>query len=258
MSHDYKHINPDRFADSAGVPWEGRHFEANPWAGDDGSANPALIAAIRDFRSGACSQAKVHEVLRESRLLVPLIADLGEAGEGAHGQKVDKSADLSIVSVSSPDGQSALPVFSSVAAMSTWNPKARPVPIETARVALAAASEQNGRIILDPGSPTEFAIRRTAFQSLADGSPWQHPALDQTVKDAFRAVIDTEPQVENFAIQNGDPSSTLHGPEVLVYLRLVTGLAESDLNELLSRLSAGWAASPIIGARVDSLGLKLV
>jgi len=220
MAHEYQHINPDRFADSAGVPWEGRHFEANPWANDDGSANPALLTALTDFRAGTASQVEVHAALRESRLLVPLIANLGEAGDGAHGQTVDKSADLSIVSVSSPDGQTALPVFSSVAAMSVWNSKARPVPIETSRVALAAASEGNGRIILDPGSATEFVIRRPAFQSLADGSTWQHPSLDSAVKDAFRAVIDLEPAVENFAIQNGDPKSLLEGPEVLVYLKL--------------------------------------
>ena len=258
MAHEYQHINPDRFADSAGVPWEGRHFEANPWANDDGSANPELLAVLERFQTGAATQTEVHQVLRESRLLVPLVADLGEAGEGAHGQTVDKSADLSIVSVSSPDGQSALPVFSSVAAMSAWNSKARPVPIETARVALAAASEDNGRIILDPGSPTEFAIRKPAFRSLADGSEWTNPSSDLEVKAAFRATIDAEPAVENFAIQSGDPTSRLLGPEVLVYLKLKSGLGESELNGLLERLSAGWAASAVIAAKVDSLGIKLV
>jgi SseB protein N-terminal domain len=258
MSHDYQHINPDRFADSAGVPWEGRHFEANPWAGDDGSANPELVAVLASFRAGQVAAHEVHAVLRESRLLVPLIANLGEAGEGAHGQTVDKSADLSIVSVSSPDGQSALPVFSSVAAMSVWNTAARPVPIETARVALAAASENNGRIILDPGSETEFVIRRTAFRSLADGSEWMHPSLDANLKAAFASVIDTEPAVENFAIQNGDPQARLVGPEVLVYLKLTPGLAASDLQELLGRLSSGWASNSGIASGVDSMGIKLV
>ena len=258
MSHDYQHINPDRFADSAGVPWEGRHFEANPWAGDDGSANPELLEVLARFQAGDASQSDVHDTLRESRLLVPLVANLGEAGEGAHGQTVDKSADLSIVSVSSPDGQTALPVFSSVAAMSVWNASARPVPIETARVALAAASEKNGRIILDPGSATEFVVRRTAFRSLADSSAWTHPSLDVSIKAAFASVIDLEPAVENFAIQNGDPTSRLLGPEVLVYLKLTPGLDASALQDLLSRLTAGWAANSDIAEGVDSLGIKLV
>ncbi len=39
-------------ADSAGVPWEGRSFESNPHAADDGSADPALLAALLRFRAG--------------------------------------------------------------------------------------------------------------------------------------------------------------------------------------------------------------
>jgi hypothetical protein len=258
MSHDYQHMNPDRLADSAGVPWEGRHFEANPWSGDDGTANPNLVSAITKLREGSLSAEEVLPILRETRLLVPLVADLGEAGEGAHGQTVDKSADLSIVSVSSPDGQTALPVFSSVAAMSVWNPKARPVPIEAPRVALAAASEGNGRIILDPGSPTEYVIRKNAFRAFAEGKAWTHPARNPQVKAAFAAVIDAEPSVENFAIQDGDPTARLSGPEVLVYLKLQAGLAQADLESLLQRLATGWAASDVIATDVDSLGVKLV
>jgi hypothetical protein len=258
VSHEYQHINPDRFADSAGVPWEGRHFEANPWAGDDGSANPQLLTILEQFQVGQAQAHEVHSVLRESRLLVPLVANLGESGEGAHGQTVDKSADLSIVSVSSPDGQTALPVFSSVTAMAAWNSSARPVPIETARVALAAASEGNGRIILDPGNATQFVIRRTAFRSLADGSTWIHPSLNADLKRAFALVIDAERLVENFAIQNGDPMARLEGPEILVYLKLAPGLSQAQLQELLGRLSAGWAQSAELAAGVDSIGIKLV
>ena len=33
-------------ADSAGVPWEGRRFESNRHSDDDGSADPALLAAL--------------------------------------------------------------------------------------------------------------------------------------------------------------------------------------------------------------------
>ena len=260
MSHDheYQHMNPDRFADSAGVPWEGRHFEANPWAGDDGSADPNLVAAIQALRSGEAFAEGVIAAMRQSRLLVPLLADLGEAGEGAHGQTVDKSADLSIVSISSPDGQVALPVFSSVATMAAWNATARPVPIETARVALAAAYEGNGRIVLDPGSETEFVVRRTAFRSLADGSNWTHPARDPQVKAEFARAIDDQPEVVNFAIRDGDPQARLADSEVVVYLKLEPNLAPHALEQLLNSLSISWSQSETISSRVDSIGLKLV
>ena len=258
MAHDYQHINADPLADSAGVPWDGRHFEPNPHSNDDGSADPTLAFAIDDFKAGKALAETVIAALAKARLLVPLVANLGEAGEGAHGQVVDKSADLSIVSVTSPDGQVALPVFSSVASMQVWNPKARPVPIEAPRVALAAASEKNTRIILDPGSPSQFVVRQNAFQALAQQSPWSHPSRDPGVKAAFKAAIDVESAVENYAIQDGDPAAALTGPEVMVYLKLVPGLAASDLNQVLERLSLAWAQSPEIAAKVDSLGLKLV
>ncbi len=124
-----EHINPDRFADSAGVPWEGRKLAANPFAGDDGSARPELIQAIQDFHQSG-DPAPVFNEFAKARILIPLVAHLGEAGEGAHGQVVDKSADLSIVTVECPDRQTALPVFSSVAAMAAWNRSARPVPCD--------------------------------------------------------------------------------------------------------------------------------
>lgn len=252
------HINPDRFHDSAGVPWEGRQLEPNPHAGDDGSADPKLITALNHFQSQTAGPEAVVEAIKTARLLVPLVAQLGESEMGAHGQTVDKSADLSIVSVASPDGQTALPVFSSVAAMQVWDAKARPVPIEASRVALAAASEKNGRIILDPGSATEFAIRQTAFRAIAENLPWQHPAQNQAVKAAFAAAIDAEPTIENFAVQNGDPTARLRGPEVMVYLKLVAGLGQVEVSELLARLSLAWGASAAIAREVDSIAVRVV
>lgn len=252
------HINPDRFHDSAGVPWEGRQLEPNPHAGDVGSADPKLITALNNFQSQTAGPEAVVEAIKTARLLVPLVAQLGESAMGAHGQTVDKSADLSIVSVASPDGQTALPVFSSVAAMQVWDAKARPVPIEASRVALAAASEKNGRIILDPGTATEFAIRQTAFRAIAENLPWQHPAQNQAVKAAFAAAIDAEPTIENFAVQNGDPTARLRGPEVMVYLKLVAGLGPDEVSGLLARLSLAWGASAAIAREVDSIAVRVV
>ena len=259
----YEHINPDRLADSAGVPWDGRHFEANPWANDDGSVDPKLSTAFVAFRQALAagepaSQESVIDALRDARLLVPLIAALGEAGEGAHGQTVDKSADLSIVSVKTPDGQVGLPVFSCVQTMTSWNKMARPVPIEATRVALAAASENNTRIVLDPGSATEFVIRRPAIEAIAKQANWNHPSNDEVVKAQIAQAIDAEPLIENFAIQNGDPASRLENAEVLVYLKLGANLAQDQVAGLVERITKTWAASQAIAERVDSLAIKLV
>ena len=258
-SHDHKHINKDRFADSAGVPWEGRSFESNPFSNDDGSANPALIEALAEFSANPTDPRVVFQAFAASRLLIPLLADLGESGEGAHGQTVDKSADLSIVTVKTPDGQTGLPVFSSVESMARWNKTARPVPSDAIRVALAAASEGNTRIVLDPGSETEFVFRRPAIKSMALQQEWIPSFLNEAVGQAFAAPIDDlEPQVLAIYLEAGDPKSRLEGAELQISLKLVAGLNQDEVQTLVTRLAEAWSQSEIIAESVDSMQLRLI
>lgn len=245
-------------ADSAGVPWEGRHFEPTAYADDDGSAPPEVEAAIARLRSGAGSPAEVLRALAGTRLLVPLLARLGEAGTNADGLTVDKSADLAVVTVAAPDGRTALPAFTSVEAMRSWNPSARPVPTPAERVALAAAGEGEDLLILDPGSPTEFALRRTAMEALVRGLPWQPAAEDPAIRAAFEQGVEGETAVRSLDVLEGDPASRLLGPEVVLRLALAPGLDAAALEGLLGRLRERWSSSEVVAARVDSLALKLV
>jgi hypothetical protein len=68
MTFEHEHINPDRFADSAGTPWKGREFEENEWSNDDGSADPKFLDALSAFRRGEISNEQVLDVIREMRL----------------------------------------------------------------------------------------------------------------------------------------------------------------------------------------------
>ena len=156
-------------ADSAGVPWEGRRFESNRHSDDDGSADPRLLAALTAFREGHGDQSAVVDAYRTARLLIPLVADRGDQGVGPHGIVVDKTQELSIVTVAAPDGRRVLPVFTSVAAMGRWDAAARPVPADGARTAVAASADDTDLIVIDPGSETEFVIRRPAVWAIAQG-----------------------------------------------------------------------------------------
>ena len=245
-------------ADSAGLPWEGRHFESNDWGDDDGSAPERLVEAIRRFRSSELGEAEVVDAVRESRLLIPLIAHLGEAGMNEHGQLVDKSQELSIVTVSGPDGRNVLPAFTSVDAMQAWNPKARPVPIDAIRVALAAASEKTDLVVLDPTSTTEFIIRRPALWAIAQSQPWTPSYLDPEVLDAFADAAAGETAVRSVALAPGDPGSRLAGPELVVQLALVDGLGKPELDAVIARMQALWVQSETISLRVDSMRVQLV
>ncbi|TXK19858.1 SseB family protein [Homoserinibacter sp. GY 40078] len=243
-------------ADSAGIPFAGRRFHDNAAAGDDGSAPEAVLDAIRRMRSGETGIAEVVAALHAERVLVPLVAVAGDEGIGPHGQRVDKTQELSIVTVAGPDGRVVLPVFSSVDAMRVWDPSARPIPIQASRVALAAAAEATPLIVLDPGSDTQTVVRRPAFRALATGESWTPAYEDPQVGAAFGASIAAEPAVEAIALAPGDPESRLTGPEVVVVLRL----AASDDEEraaLLGRLQAAWSSDATIAERVDSIAIRL-
>jgi hypothetical protein len=245
-------------ADSAGQPWAGRSFGETAYAGDDGTAPPELLDAIGRFREQRGHEVAVVDALRGARLLIPLVAKLGEAGQNDRGVTVDKSAELSIVTVAGPDGRNVLPVFSSVDAMTRWNPSARPVPADGVRVALAAADEGTDLVVLDATSATEFVVRRPALWALAQSLPWTPSHSDPEVALEFESSASDEGDVVAVTLAAGDPDATLKGPELVVQLALRPGLDQVALTELLERLQSRWSTSELIAARVDSLAVKLV
>ena len=241
--------------DSAGVPWEGRRFEQSASSDDDGSAPEKLVEAIRRFHAADLGEDDVLDALRDSRLLIPLVAQLGAEGVNEHGH--DKSQELSIVTVEGPDGRTVLPAFTSVAAMARWNPSARPVPATAGRVALAAASEDTDLVVLDPLSDTEYVIRRPALWALAQSRPWKPSYADTEVLSAFMDAAAPEPAVSAVQLAPGDPGARLAGPELVVQLTLAPGLDKAALDALLARLQQRWASSGLIAERVDSMRLVL-
>lgn len=248
----------DHSADSAGVPWEGRSFDANPHAGDDGSADPTLQAALTAFRSGAGSASAIVAAYARARVLIPLVADKGDEGVGPTGLRVDKTQELSIVTVAAPDGRRVLPVFTSVAAMSAWDPLARPVPADGVRTALSAAADDTDLIVIDPGTENEFVLRRPAVWALGQGHAWEPAHESPEVFTALQESIGSELAVLDLAVASGDPEGRLRGPELIVRLHLVDGLDRAQLDAVLQRLAARWAADDRIAVLVDSLTVKLV
>jgi hypothetical protein len=255
---DTAHDASDPAADSAGVPWQGRHFEPNPAAGDDGRPDPRLIEAIRRFRAHEVTQSDVIEALSGARLLVALLAERGDEGVGAHGRTVDKTQELSIVTVAAPDGRRVLPAFTGVDAMVAWNPQARPIPVDARRVALAAAGEGTDLVVLDPTSPTEFAVRRPALRALALGERWHPAAEDPRVAAAVDRSIADELDVLAARVSPGDPEARLVAPEVVIALAVPHGLPADRVSEVLERLGRRWAEDPVLAESIDSIAVSVV
>lgn len=251
---------PGGGADSAGQPWAGRTFETNLSAGDDGTASPLLREALSRFRSREAGEEAVVDALRTARLLVPLVTELGEGdhGLGNHGLAIDKSQELSIITVAGPDGRRVFPVFSCTEAMAGWDASARPVPADAMRIALAAAQDNTDLVILDPTAPTEFLIRRPALWAIAQAMPWTPSYASRTVARAFEESIATELSVLAVSLVAGDPEARMTGPELVVRLELIAGLTQAELDATLSRLAARWSASDAIATGVDSLRVQLV
>ena len=261
MSPGADSAQPDGGSDSAGVPWEGRRFSDNPHAADDGRADPALERALRDFRAGEGSEAQVVDAYRTARLLIPLIAQKGDGdgdAVGAHGLAVDKTQELSIVTVAAPDGRHVLPVFTSVDTMRVWDAQARPVPAEGIRTALAASADDTDLIVIDPGSETEFVIRRPAVWAIAQSQQWEPSHRSPEVAAGLNESVGGELAIIDLALEPGDPGARGRGPELIVRLHLADGLDQSQLDAVLARLARRWAADDRVAVLVDSLAVKLV
>lgn len=243
--------------DSAGVPWEGRRFEDNRHAADDGSADPALLIALTADAGGARDARAVVEAYRTARLLIPLVADKGDEGVGPHGLVVDKTQELSIVTVAAPDGRKVLPVFTSVDAMKRWDAVARPIPANGVRTAVAAAGDDTELIVIDPGSDTEFVLRRPAVWAIGQGIAWEPSHTSAEVFTGLQQSVGAELAVLDFAVEAGDPTGRLRGPELIVHLQLMQGLEQDELDAVLARLARRWAADDRIAVLVDSLTVKL-
>lgn len=252
-----EHFHPTH-GDSAGQPWAGRRLESSRFADDDGTTPPAVAAAMAKFRAGDGDEVSVVEALRESRVLIPLVAELGEAGQNAEGVTVDKSADLSIVTVAGPDGRTVLPVFTSMDAMTAWNATARPVPTDFRAATLAAADERTDLIIVDPGGEGEFGLRRPAVWAVAKGVEWVPALTNPAVATALAEGIAREPHVRRIDVAPGCPPGRLEGAELRVSLVFEAGCSQDDIRAAVARVNERWSASPAVVELVDSLAVVIV
>lgn len=246
-----------RAADSAGRPWADRSFDANIFAGDSGEAPARLLEALRRFRAAELAQEDVLDAVRDARLLVPLVAHAGETAVDDHGRRFDKTQELSLVTVSAPDGRRVLPVFTSTEAMAAWNPVARPIPASARRAALAAAGEDTPLMVLDATSPTEFVFRRPMIRAIAEGAGWTHPSADPEIVAEFDRSIAQQRTIRALRLADGDPDARLSGPQVVVELELVPDLTRVELDDLLAALQRRWQQNEVIAVGVDSLAVRL-
>ena len=136
---------------------------------DDGSASPEVEAALSAYQQPGGSRLATLQVLQHARLLVPVVAVLGEVEHDDAGLAHDKSSDMATVLMTSPDGRRGLLAFTSSATMARWDPTARPVPVAAPLAAQAARQDRADALVVDVAGPVPFAVEGESLTSLADG-----------------------------------------------------------------------------------------
>ena len=140
------------------------------FAGDDGSASEAVVAALVAYDADPdAGYTATLAVLQGERLLVPVVAMLGEVEYDEQGLAHDKTSDMATVLVQGKDGRLALLAFTSSETLERWNPEARPVPADVARVAAAAVQDDAAAIVVDIAGPVMFVVEQQDVLALADG-----------------------------------------------------------------------------------------
>ncbi|MGY2874906.1 hypothetical protein ACVW00_002096 [Marmoricola sp. URHA0025 HA25] len=150
---------------------EHRRVLAEPeFPGDDGSADPAVAAALAAYDAAPePGHRPALAALQDSRLLVPVVATLGEVEHDERGLAHDKTSDMAAVLITGRDGRSALLSFTSTAALEEWNPQARPVAVSARQAARAALQDGADALLVDLAGPVMFPIEGPDLRDLADG-----------------------------------------------------------------------------------------
>jgi hypothetical protein len=140
------------------------------FAGDDGSVAPEVAAALDAY---AADPDGLHHrtlaVLQDTRLLVPVVAMLGEVEYDENGLAHDKTSDMATVLMRGKDGRLGLLAFTGNAPMHRWNPEARPVPVSARQAAEAALHDDAAALLVDVAGPVLLVVEGDDLRSLAEG-----------------------------------------------------------------------------------------
>ncbi|MDF3299805.1 SseB family protein [Streptomyces tropicalis] len=175
---------------------------------DDGSADPRLGAALAAWSEDRSAVGPVLEALKGARLLVPVVAVLGEVEEDANGLRREKTSDMAVPTLKA-GSRTALPAFTSTESLARWDPEARPVAVPLHQALQAAAHEKADTVVLDVAGPVPFELTGPALLALAEGRTATDPLADPAVAAAVREAVAAEPAVLRAHLGPGRADGTL-------------------------------------------------
>ncbi|MFG2692023.1 SseB family protein [Kitasatospora sp. NPDC048407] len=221
----------------------------NPgFAEDDGTADPVLAAALAAWQQDPSAEGELLTVLTRSRLMVPIVAVLGEVEYDENGHKREKTSDMAVPVLEAADGRRALPAFTSMETMASWRADARPAPVAAPQAAMVAFSERADILLVDPAGPVTYQLGGARLRAIAENRPYLPPRTDPEVHRALRELLAAEPEI---AAAHLAPAA-----EADATLALVLADPTADPRPLASRLAQSLAADTTLRVRLDN-GLQL-
>ena len=167
--------------------------------GDDGAADPLVLAALTAYASGQGSEHAALTALSRSRLLVPVVAVPAESDD----QGGEKSTEMALPTLVAPDGSRAVLAFTCLDALKRWRSDARPVPVPAAS-AWVAGTQEASAVVIDVAGPVPLAVDGARLAALAGGRPVPLPHQDPEVLAALHAALAREPLIVAAAVTTPD------------------------------------------------------
>ncbi|WP_329070105.1 SseB family protein [Streptomyces sp. NBC_01429] len=222
-----------------------KNIPASAFSDDDGTADPALAAALAAWaedRTAEGAEGRVLAALKDARLLVPIVAVLGETEEDENGLRREKNSDMAVPTLRSGDRR-ALPAFTSTEALTRWDAGARPVAVPLHQALRAAAHEKADTLVLDLAGPVTYQLTGPGLLALAEGRASADPLDDPAVTAAVRSAVAAETAVLRAYLGPGSADGILAlvldpaAPQAETARRIAEALAADDV--LRARLVRG-------------------
>ncbi|MEU9098863.1 SseB family protein [Streptomyces sp. NPDC048361] len=175
---------------------------------DDGTAAPELTEALAAWAKDRSAEPRVLAALRTARLLVPVVAMLGESEIDENGLKREKTSDMAVPTLTA-GGRTALPAFTSIEALALWDPAARPVAVPLHQALAAAVHEKADTVVVDLAGPVAYELKGAALLALAEGRTSADPLHDPAVLEAVRSAVAAVPAVLRAHLGPGSADGTL-------------------------------------------------
>jgi hypothetical protein len=240
------------------------------FARDNGLADPEVLAALAAHEEDGDFEP-LALLLPTARFFVPLLAvpvepgaqdeqdeqdehDCGHDHEGdhghGHGHGQAKGSEMTVLTLRLTDGQVAVPIFTSVPALTEWHAEARPMPIDGRSAGRSALDAEVDMLLIDLSGPVTVAVAGEDLVTLAGGieAPGLHEdpeiaaALVEHLRSrpAFRAALLSPAEDEDSDVR----------------LTLVMRDDEVDVDAAVAGLSEALAQDPVLAERLE-LGLEL-